>query len=714
MKIILVIACFISWLLSYYVISRDRTNKLFILFAVFSAVTGMWIFVNLMTGFVPHIFWLRSAYALGAIVPASGLPWLLYLIDKKVEKKYLALIFMSGSVFLILSYAGNLIVAEAQNIYLGGYEGKTGRLFPVYSAYMFTILMTFLWKLFMAYRNSIGIYKTQLFYVFIGAIGFISVSLTVSFLLPLFGILRLTSLDSPSALIFLSLTTYAITRYRLMDINIVIRKSVVYSVSVSLITASFILSVLGFEKLFRHYAGYTTLPVAAVAALIIAFTFYPLKNRIQRIVDKYFYKGAYDYHKVLRDASKAMTSILDLEKLLSYILTVVIDSMKVERGWILLRSVKARKFEARLTATFKEGLRYPSEPPLPPKNILIEYLRRDGEPIVREEMERILPPDEAVPLSKEMKRFNADVAIPIMLKDRLIGAVLLGPKLSGDIYSGEDLQLLSTLANQSAIAIRNAQLYSRLQRDLDTIRYLEREKAKAERLASLGTMAAGIAHEIKNPLVSIKTLAQLLPEKSSDPEFRNEFSQLAIKEIERIDSLVKGLLSLAKPSPPKLEPTDVNSVLDETLVPMTIRMEEGGIRLKKVYETHLPLVMADSYQLKQVFSNILINSIQATPEGGSINIITSWQKESGDKNGHVEIKISDTGVGISQEELDKIFNPFFTTKYEGVGLGLTICHRIIEDHQGSIQVESKEGTGTTFTISLPAASKKKVEGQVLT
>lgn len=708
MKFILFIACLTSWLLSYYVISRDRTNKLFILFSIFSAITGLWIFVNLMTGFISHIFWLRSAYAFGAIVPSTGLPWLLYLINEKIKKSYLLLIFMTGFVFFVASYRGGLVVAEAQNIYLGGYEGKTGPLFPLYSSYMFIILMMFLWRLFIAYQNSIGIRKTQLLYVFIGAIGFIGVSLTVSFLLPLFGILRFTSLDSPSALIFLSLTAYAITRYRLMDISIIVKKSLVYSTTVGVITAVFILSVLGFERLFRHYTGYTTLPVAAVAALIIAFTFYPLKNRIQRIVDKYFYKGAYDYHGVLSNASKAMTSILDFEKLLSYILTVVIDSMKIERSWILLRSVKARKFDVRLTAAYKEGYRYANEPPLTSKNILIEYLRWKGEPIVREEMERMLPPDEARPLSKEMKRFNADVAIPIMLKDRLMSIVLLGPKLSGDIYSGEDLQLLSTLANQAAIAIRNAQLYSRLQRDLDTIRYLEREKAKAERLASLGTMAAGIAHEIKNPLVSIKTLAQLLPEKASDPEFRDEFSQIAIREIERIDSLVLGLLSLAKPSPPKLEPISLNSILDETLTPITIRMEERGIKLKKTYRKDLPQVMGDSLQLKQVFSNLIINCMQATSEGGRVTVITSWQRDSRHKNGYVEIKISDTGVGIPQKELDKIFNPFFTTKHEGVGLGLTICHRIIEDHRGNIHVESKEGVGTTFIISLPATDNKDI------
>jgi len=312
----------------------------------------------------------------------------------------------------------------------------------------------------------------------------------------------------------------------------------------------------------------------------------------------------------------------------------------------------------------------------------------------------------SIPLDRISSTTEGVIGKVLLRKDRLVGLMLLGPKLSGDIYSGEDLRLLSTLANQSAIAIRNAWLYSRLLKDLDTIRDLEREKAKAERLASLGTMAAGIAHEIKNPLVSIKTFAQLLPEKSSDPEFRNVFSQIATKEIDRIDSLVLGLLSLAKPSPPKFELTNVNAVLDETLTPMAVRMQESEIQLEKEYEEDLPQVMADGLQLKQVFSNIFINSIQAIPDGGRIRVITSLHTDSENHGGYVQIEISDTGSGIPQDELDKIFNPFYTTKHEGVGLGLAICHRIIEDHQGNIHLQSQEGLGTTFTISLPLANEE--------
>jgi two-component system nitrogen regulation sensor histidine kinase GlnL len=558
-------------------------------------------------------------------------------------------------------------------------------------------------ELIRAYRKSTAFERNQLRYIFLAFIvsavgGLIHFSSSFGYKEPFPHDFLLIA--------FTSVTSYAIVKHRLMDIRIIVKTGVIYALSTGVITGSFMLLVLGVQRIFSEYRDHASIPVAAVAALVIALAFYPVKNRIQRVVDRYFYKEGYDYHRVLGDASKAMTSILDFEKLLSYILRAVNDSMKIERGWILLRSEAGRKFDVRMTAAFGEEHEFPAEAPLTSRNALVEYVRAHSEAIVREEIEQMLPPDESSPISQEMARFNADVAVPIVLKNRLMGTILLGPKLSGDIYTDEDLQLLTTLANQAAVAIRNAQLYSRLQQDLDTIRYLEREKAKAERLASLGTMAAGIAHEIKNPLVSIKTFAQLLPEKASDPEFRDDFSQIAINEIERIDSLVQGLLSLAKPSPPVFEPLDVHSILDEIVTSVLIRMENKKISLKKDYGDEVPPAMGDVNQLKQVFSNIIINAIQATPEGGRITVTTCGVRPSDDEEGNVTVKISDNGKGISQEESERIFNPFFTTKHEGVGLGLTICHRIVEDHRGTIQMDSEVGKGTAFTITVPAAKRE--------
>lgn len=700
-------------LIALFVYSRgERSRSVNVYFSLMAMSIAIWTIQDVLqttggTGNIEVLLWMTRFCQVGAcFAPVFALHFFLKLIEIQRRKIVISayafatfLVFVDLTTpFFIKNLAQAVVYGHPRLVPVGG---------PFYYAFIglfVSVLIYGFFELGRGYKRFKGLKRNQIKWLLMAALIAFTGGL-IYFLTTLLNT-NLPPMDNVIVTTYVSIIAYAIVKHQLMDINIIIRKGLAYTMSTGLITAGFIGTVLGIGRLFREYAGYTTLPLMAVAALIVAFAFYPLKNRIQRVVDRYFYKGTYDSQRVLRDASKAMTSILDLEKLLSYILTGIIDSMKVEQGSILLRSPKAQKFEVKLTAAFKNLYKTPSETPLTSRNAVIGYLLRDEEPIVREEMERILPSDEAELLSEEMKMFDADVAIPMMRKDKLIGIILLGPKLSGDIYSGEDLQLLSTLANQSAIAIRNAWLYSRLLKDLDTIRDLEREKAKAERLASLGTMAAGIAHEIKNPLASIKTFAQLLPEKSSDPEFRNVFSSIATKEIDRIDSLVLGLLSLAKPSPPKLESTNVNSVLDETLTSVAVRMEEGEIQLKKEYEKDLPQVMADGLQLKQVFSNIVINSIQATPEGGRISVITSWQRDSGGKNGHVEIKISDTGVGIPQKELDKIFNPFYTTKHEGIGLGLAICHRIIKDHEGDIHLESKKGAGTTFTISLPVTDEE--------
>ncbi len=704
-------ALVINVALGFFVIHKGRDLLRNRLFGILCIIIGIWCAYPLAMSLAPSpeaaLLFVRFIYVFAVFCPTVYLHFVLVLVNaRKHLKPFVYAAYSTSAVLFFLNFSPLFIKDVTRNVPQSALQKFTLVPGPVYLVYVlgFVVMVGYGYtELIRAYRKSTAFERNQLRYIFLAFIvsalgGLIHFSSSFGYKEPFPHDFLLIA--------FTSVTSYAIVKHRLMDIRIIVKTGVIYALSTGVITGSFMLLVLGFQTVFSEYAVHARLPVAAVAALVIALAFYPVKDRIQRAVDKYFYKEAYDYHRVLGDASKAMTSILDFEKLLSYILRAINDSMKIERGWILLRSQGGRKFDVRITAAFEDEPEFPAEAPLTSRNVLMEYLRGSTEPIVREEIERMLLPDEAGSISREMGRFNADVAVPIVLKNRLMGAILLGPKLSGDIYTDEDLQLLTTLANQAAVAIRNAQLYSRLQQDLDTIRYLEREKAKAERLASLGTMAAGIAHEIKNPLVSIKTFAQLLPEKASDPEFRDDFSQIATKEIDRIDSLVQGLLSLAKPSPPVFEAVDVNSVLDEILTSVLIRMENRKISLRKEYDHDLPPAMGDVHQLKQVFSNIIINAIQATPEGGKITVMTSSCDRSRGRDGCVSVKISDTGSGISQEESERIFNPFFTTKHEGVGLGLTICHRIIEDHRGAIEMESRVGKGTTFTISVPVADRE--------
>jgi PAS domain S-box-containing protein len=236
--------------------------------------------------------------------------------------------------------------------------------------------------------------------------------------------------------------------------------------------------------------------------------------------------------------------------------------------------------------------------------------------------------------------------------------------------------------------------------DLTQLKELESKVRQADKLAALGTMAAGMAHEIKNPLSSMKVLSQLMPLKFDDPEFRGKFQEIMPKEISRIDRIVENLLGFARASAPKFEKVKIESVLDETLDYFSSQLETAKVKLAKKVEK-LPEVVADAAQLSQVFSNLVLNAIQAMPGGGQLSIEALPGKTVDGEVVEVTVSFTDTGCGMAPEQLNKLFEPFFTTKYGGTGLGLTISHSIIEGHGGSINVKSSPGKGTTFMVSLP-------------
>lgn len=233
--------------------------------------------------------------------------------------------------------------------------------------------------------------------------------------------------------------------------------------------------------------------------------------------------------------------------------------------------------------------------------------------------------------------------------------------------------------------------------DISQLRILQRQLERNERLASLGILAAGIAHEIRNPLVALKTFSQLLPEKFYDQEFRSNYARVVIPEIERIDKLVDQLLVFAKPAPAKKEKINLVSVVESTLMLIETQKKFSNISFIKEYSDDTIEVMADPEKIKQALLNILLNSADALEdkENGFIKL----RLENGKDN--VFIRIQDNGCGISEENLKKIFEPLFTTKPDGTGLGLPIVNEIIAQHNGSINIESKQGAGTTVTVILP-------------
>ena len=247
--------------------------------------------------------------------------------------------------------------------------------------------------------------------------------------------------------------------------------------------------------------------------------------------------------------------------------------------------------------------------------------------------------------------------------------------------------------------------------DITALKRLELQIRRSDRLASLGTLSAGMAHEIKNPLVSIKTFAQLLPERYQDSDFRETFSNLIGHEIDRIDSLVNQLLRFARPAKPLLKPLHVHNVLEKSLQLVGHRLYQKEIKLTRSWNADIDTIYADADQLEQVFLNFFLNAMDAMKRGGEMVVsteicpvqewVTTSPSANGDSRELLRISIQDNGEGIRREDIPHVFDPFFTTKDYGTGLGLSVVHGIIQEHSGQIEVESEPTKGTAFHILLP-------------
>jgi two-component system nitrogen regulation sensor histidine kinase GlnL len=251
-------------------------------------------------------------------------------------------------------------------------------------------------------------------------------------------------------------------------------------------------------------------------------------------------------------------------------------------------------------------------------------------------------------------------------------------------------------------------------RDLSRMKSLEERVRKGERLAALGVLAAGMAHEIKNPLGGIRGATQLLRDELEGRSSLLEYTDIMIREVDRLDKIVEGLLDFSKPPHPHARPTNVHQILDR--VAALVQLEHHGdvIGIRRNYDPSLPEVIGDPDQLSQVFLNIFRNGIDAMQGEGTLvlttRILPGYQIPTGKqgKRRMISVEVGDSGSGIPPEELEKIFLPFYTRKRKGVGLGLALCHRIIEEHGGKIDVISRVGEGTRFTITLPVAAAQEL------
>jgi two-component system NtrC family sensor kinase len=693
-EIFLFISLLINLSLGFLVSTRPSTHRrINVIFSLLCLACAFWILGALMIPISREVqwklFWIRFIFGVSSFIPATLVHFSLVFPVHIHRINFLKTLILYLPPLIVLAFTPTELIVKSV-VQLEPIHFEYGVMHRFVSIYFAIYLILGFYFLLRTYRNSKGVYRLQIKYCFIGMFLAAVTGFTTNLLLPTFGTSKFSALGPCSTIIMVGFITYSIVKHRLMDIDIVLKKGTTYILLLLLLfVPSFLLILLG-QKLFFFKISYLFTVLVVALIFLVTLFFYRIKPHTEKIVEQFLFKNRYDYRETLGNFSKAMVSILDLKSLAKRIFETITQTMGVEKGSLFLWNDEKAGYSLYES---KNISRTASTPLIPKDDPLPHYLQKMGEITIREELAKGANIPQLKDIVNKMSLLEAEATIPFISKGQLVGMINLGYKFTRDIYSHEDIELLGTLANQTAVAIENARLYEDLKRSKSYIR-------RADRLASLGTLTAGLAHEIRNPLVAIKTLTQLLPERLDDEEFRSQFLKIASGEVDRISSLVNELLDFARPSDPKWALEDINTILDGMILLVSTETKKKLITIIKNYASNLPPAQIDREQIKQVILNILLNAIDATPENGKIMVKTrSFIKPGGEP--YVQIEFTDTGCGIPGEHLEDIFNPFFTTKATGSGLGLSISNQIVQDHKGYIDVESQLEKGSSFFVNLP-------------
>jgi signal transduction histidine kinase len=294
------------------------------------------------------------------------------------------------------------------------------------------------------------------------------------------------------------------------------------------------------------------------------------------------------------------------------------------------------------------------------------------------------------------------VAVPLSHKHSAIGTIMAVNKTGGD-FDNHDVELLDTLAGSAAIAITNARLYQ-AERELRSLLEQSRlQLVQSDKLAATGRLAASLAHEINNPLQAIHNSLQLMLDFPLEIKEQTEYLEIADEEIQRLMGMVTNILEFARPPRREMEPTDINSIVERVITLAAKYLQHRDVTVRRDLSEDLPSIVAAPDELEQVVINLVLNAVDAMPEGGSFSVSTGL----GD-DGRVVLTFADTGHGIEEAHLERIFEPFFSTREKGSGLGLAISRNVVERHGGEIYVESEVNQGATFKVCLPVKAEPEI------
>src|SRR5438105_904422 len=521
--------------------------------------------------------------------------------------------------------------------------------------------------------------------------------------------------------IYLYFLSQTIQRHRLLDLNELLGKIVVLA-SVGLVLAAI------YGLLVRWTGGQSTglfLFNTLVASFVILILFEPLKAKVEEKVLAFFFAERFQFVQGLGTLRQRMAGIIDVRELGQVVLDGFYETRRVTHASIYLLAddgLGFRRLDYRgpaptpyIDAATVRALVQSAQ--VGQKAQLVELVERR-----LAELRQLLPETdtESSALTEERTRLSeigaamaamrAGVTIPLIASQRVVGFLCLLDDRVPEAFASDELAAMLDIGEQAAITIENSRLYEKMK--------------ERDRLAALGEMAAGLAHEIRNPLGAIKGAAQYLDPAGLQPGDA-EILNIIVEEVNRLDGVVAQFLAYSRPFPNaasgKFQSTDLNDVLWKTMKLIENDMPKN-VSVELELTPELPPINADAEQLKQVFINLALNAVQAMPDGGRLTVRTrrphapvelglsdSTPRYSADQ---VEVRFSDTGAGIPEDAKDRILIPFYTTKSKSTGLGLAISQRIDKAPRGSIEVQSRVGEGTEFILRFPSAAALDTAGRL--
>jgi signal transduction histidine kinase len=511
----------------------------------------------------------------------------------------------------------------------------------------------------------------------------------------------------PSNAIFALALGVAIVRYRLMDIGVLAKRLVLYVLTSGALAPILFVGLWAIDQAFGPRAGTDTTHelewlLRSALLLLLVFTIaLPLLRKLENGLEYLMFRRRHAVRDALVDLTGELGALVEVDTLGRKLTEGLVSRIPVIYAGLHLYDPAADQLVGRAHATSDAADSAPTSPVI--GSALLLWLKMAGRTLVVEETAFQGAADARVRAAvAQLERQRLAVVVPLLADGEVAGALVVGEKLSGEIFDSDEIRLLEMLAAQTVIALRNAGLYEDQRARMEELRRTQQSLVQSAKLAAIGELAASVAHEINNPLTVILGNSQLLLYQLAPDSLEHRKASSIETEANRAGKIVRDLLDFSRRREPSRSPVSLHEVLERSIDLIRPKLKTAGVEVERVFNVGLPPILGDRDQLTQVFVNMITNAVDAMDGGGSLIMETGLQ-QADDGRAMVGVSFTDTGHGISPEQIERIFEPFYTTKAEGrgTGLGLSVSLGIVRNHGGTIDIESKPGVGTTVRIRLP-------------